>query len=1236
VKGYPLPLITWYFKGQKLDTDGGRYNLVISPVGQIDLDFRDVTWDDIGDYTCVAENEHGKAERIIPLKMADPPTFIEPLKDLILVNRGTGKLECRVDGIPYPTIKFNKDWRPLTETSRVRIRHESPDYFSLTVDGALSMDAGQYTCVAENPAGKIFCSARIEVEDNLPAPCDLDFKNANIEDNYYILEELGRGRHGIVRRVIEKSTGNQYAGKFISVREDGEKDFFRNELETLRLLNHKNIVGVHDAYETPKSLIIVTELLNGGGLVDRIVDQNNWTDNNVATIMNRLLETVKHLHDRNILHLDIKPSNILYPEKDSEDFKLIDFGFARKRLGELRMNYGTPDFASPEAVINEPVSAASDLWSVGAMAYTLLCGSTPFQADSDPEILEKVMEGNFQFPPIFDKFSLDSKDFISKLLVLEPSKRLTMEDSLNHPWIKNAGKDGKAYKLDNSSFKHLQNKIKEQEKHAAVKTVANLRSLRRMMDGDLSDLGFQPMVDPVTGQVTFPDSAAYGEFADEETWYDWQARQHQEGQLRTPADTDYNIRVRGYQRASSQLSDSMQLDEAVTILDDSKVTTTKERRMLSVDREELPPSIEREMEWLDGMRKHRTYEPVESSCPSKRSSISSVTGDRKFRKSELPPPLFKTKIQNKAYLVGDDILFKCQVVGPPPPTVTWYRNEELLTDGARIQTSLAEDGTATLLILHAKPYDGGVYKCVARNKYGRTSCRARLQPGDVPNRPGRPVVTQLTSNSALLIWEAPKSDGNSDILYYKVDCKKLGDTRWTTVVKILHECAVVEGLKPDEAYRFRVSAVNQFGMNFPGRAEITGGDSGIFNLFHSYTPFRFLYQLHYPLPPINPYYYLPYHFIFTSHEESNFIFYCHFRGKFSELKLCNKVGSKVERVMKILPMSGKSEPEKFAEYANLRDIRHTKIIRLYDVYFTSASWYLIFERLYGDHIVRQLAFKRRYSEDNVASVIRQVLGGLQFLHRIGIAHLNLQPSSIVTVSRRHLDVKIVDFGLSQKIPNQDGIIAPRVGYPDFIPPEVVAQERVTEAADIWGVAALTFLMLSGDSPYAGETDEHTLLNIVYNRYDPHDLYDNISKEALKFIFKIMKRLPKNRLSVQDCLEHKWLLQTDSVVKTRQDCVFLTNKLRKFCKDYDWNRKNLSYRRDFTTFTLPERKPVKRVKPKSKVDVTGDEPVSSEPEPVSDELHSEAEATKVKPESVEDSETMKPEPVDETEEKPETS
>ncbi|XP_055959480.1 obscurin-like [Patella vulgata] len=1224
VKGYPLPEITWFFKGEKLEM-GGRYNSYTSPVGQIDLEFGAATWDDIGDYKCVAENEHGSASCVIPLKMADPPTFIEPLKDVVLLNRGTGKIECRVDGIPYPTIKFNKDWRPLTETSRVRIHHERPDYFSLTIDGALSMDAGQYTCVAENVAGKIFCSARVEVEDSLPTLCDLNFKNANIEDYYYVMEELGRGRHGVVRRVIEKSTGAEFAAKFITVREDGEKDFFKNELETLRLLSHKNILALHDAYETPKNLIIVTELLSGGNLVDHAIDQNNWTENDAAATVKKLLNTLGHIHSRNILHLDIKPSNILFPTKDSNEIKLIDFGFARKipSTNEVWMNYGTPDFASPESVNNELITTASDIWSVGALVYTLLSGTTPFQADSEPEILERIMEGKLIFVPVFDKFSKEAKDFISKLLVVEPTDRLSLEECLNHPWITNVSTDGTGLKLDTNNLKSYRDRDQQQTKASAVRTVANLRSLRRLMDGDYSDLGFQPKVDPVTGQITFPDSEAYGEFADEETWYDWQARYQQDAQLQTPHDSDYGLRVRGYRRAAGDMDDTglpsgVRLDDAVRdILDgdsSTKVKTMKERRTISVDREELPASIEREMDWLDGVRKHRAiYDPAESSCPSKRSSIASITGE-----PELPPPIFKTKLQDKAFSCGEDILFKCQVVGPPPPTVTWYRNEELLTDGARIRIDLTDDGVATLLILSAKPYDGGVYKCVARNKYGRATSRARLLAGDVPNRPGRPVVTQITSDSALIIWEAPKSDGNSDILFYKVDYKRLGDERWTTAVKILHECAVVKGLKPDTGYRFRVSCMNQFGMSpysWSSIQVVTKQSGGEIQLDEEQQlALAKSHQAEEQLTPDSsrretkddtdllddsteePK-------LQKSSPESVYKFTDSvWKGKFSDVRHCTNVGTKAERVVKIIPVSSEADAEKDREYSILREVRHNNIARLYNAYFASGKLYLFFERLYGDHIVRQLAYKRRYSEDNVATVIRQVLNALQFLHRIGIAHLNIQPGSVVTASRRHLDVKLIDFGLSQKIPNQDGVLVPRVGYPDFMPPEVIAQERVTETADIWGVAALTFLLLSGESPYSGDCDESTLLNIVYNRYDPHDLYDNISKEALKFIFKIMKRLPRNRLSLQDCLEHKWLLLSDAMVKTRQEAVFLTNKMRKFCKEYDAKRLSPDYRRDFTTFTLSQRKPVKRVKPKSKLskqEPVIDEPFSDEPQAESD-------------------------------------
>lgn len=96
--------------------------------------------------------------------VADPPTFIEPLKDITIIAKNSGVLECRVDGIPYPEVKWNKDWRPLVESSRVFMDHESPDYWSLSLSSALKTDGGLYACIAENLAGKVHCVANVIVE----------------------------------------------------------------------------------------------------------------------------------------------------------------------------------------------------------------------------------------------------------------------------------------------------------------------------------------------------------------------------------------------------------------------------------------------------------------------------------------------------------------------------------------------------------------------------------------------------------------------------------------------------------------------------------------------------------------------------------------------------------------------------------------------------------------------------------------------------------------------------------------------------------------------------------------------------------------------------------------------------------------------------------------------------------------------------------------------------------------
>lgn len=89
--------------------------------------------------------------------------FLDPLKDLVIDSRGRGRLECRVDGIPYPTVKWMKDSKSLGESSRLKFHHEEPDYWSLTLESAIMMDSGHYTCVAENHAGQAVSSCRINI-----------------------------------------------------------------------------------------------------------------------------------------------------------------------------------------------------------------------------------------------------------------------------------------------------------------------------------------------------------------------------------------------------------------------------------------------------------------------------------------------------------------------------------------------------------------------------------------------------------------------------------------------------------------------------------------------------------------------------------------------------------------------------------------------------------------------------------------------------------------------------------------------------------------------------------------------------------------------------------------------------------------------------------------------------------------------------------------------------------------
>lgn len=154
--------------------------------------------------------------------------------------------------------------------------------------------------------------------------------------------------------------------------------------------------------------------------------------------MNRLLSAVKYLHDMNICHRDLKPENILFKrENDDTQIKIIDFGLSKKLKTGKRMHkkLGTPYYLAPE-ILEEDYGIEVDMWSIGVIAYVLLCGYPPFYGEGPKDLFRNIYHVSYEFlEEDWSFISEEAKDFISRLLLKDPSQRLTIDEALGHPWI---------------------------------------------------------------------------------------------------------------------------------------------------------------------------------------------------------------------------------------------------------------------------------------------------------------------------------------------------------------------------------------------------------------------------------------------------------------------------------------------------------------------------------------------------------------------------------------------------------------------------------------------------------------------------------------------------------------------------------------------------------------------------------------------------------------------------------
>ena len=189
-------------------------------------------------------------------------------------------------------------------------------------------------------------------------------------------------------------------------------------------------------------------------------------------------------------------------------------------------------------------------------------------------------------------------------------------------------------------------------------------------------------------------------------------------------------------------------------------------------------------------------------------------------------------------------------------------------------------------------------------------------------------------------------------------------------------------------------------------------------------------------------------------------------------------------------------------------MRHERIALLEAAFKPTGSPVATFilEKLQGADVLTYLASRHEYSENCVATIVTQILDALQYLHWRGYCHLDIQPDNVVMATVRAVQIKLVDFGSAKQV-TKLGTQVGRVGHPEYVSPEVLNDEPAYPHSDIWQVGVLTYVLLSGVSPFRGKDATETRQNITFVRYRFEYLYKELTQEATRFLMLVFKRSP---------------------------------------------------------------------------------------------------------------------------------
>ena len=278
------------------------------------------------------------------------------------------------------------------------------------------------------------------------------FSSKNIIGNYRIEKTLGEGTFGKVKLATHIPTSQQVAIKILEKDKIIDKDDLArisHEIAFLKKLRHPNIIKIYDILENANNYYIAMELCANGELFSLIVKSKRLPEKTAQQFYAQLLCGLEAIHRRGIVHRDIKPENLLL--KEDNTLAIIDFGLSNeyKKNALLKTPCGSPCYAAPEMILNHRYKGLDvDLWSSGIVLYAMVCGYLPFEDRDNEKLYRKILSGKFQIP---EYLTHDCADLISKILTVNPKKRINFQDVKTHPWIKDAYADY-VKTIDKNSF----------------------------------------------------------------------------------------------------------------------------------------------------------------------------------------------------------------------------------------------------------------------------------------------------------------------------------------------------------------------------------------------------------------------------------------------------------------------------------------------------------------------------------------------------------------------------------------------------------------------------------------------------------------------------------------------------------------------------------------------------------------------------------------------------------------